>query len=156
MADQMVIDANVGAKWFLKDETDVDVADGILAALLADDLELHVPRVFTYEVCALLAKACGTRHTTTKTPRLAKDLAIQCVVRLFALPIQFAEPSVEEGTDSLGMSVDFSQTFKDMTYLRLAERLDCQFCTADTKILKANPPAFPTHRVVLLSALAQS
>ena len=31
MADQMVIDANVAAKWFLKDETDVDVADGILA-----------------------------------------------------------------------------------------------------------------------------
>jgi hypothetical protein len=32
MADQMVIDANVATKWFLKDETDVDVADGILAA----------------------------------------------------------------------------------------------------------------------------
>ena len=45
MPERMVIDASVTAKWFLKDplETDTDLADEILIAMLAEDVELHAP-----------------------------------------------------------------------------------------------------------------
>jgi predicted nucleic acid-binding protein len=47
--ERMVVDATVVGKWFLKDalETDTDVADEILIALLAGDLELHAPRIIS-------------------------------------------------------------------------------------------------------------
>ena len=56
MPNRLVIDTSVAVKWFLKDpiEDDTDLADDILVALLADDLELHAPRIFTYEVSGVV------------------------------------------------------------------------------------------------------
>jgi len=155
MAERMVIDASVAAKWFLRDdlEADVDLADDLLIALLANDLEIHAPRIFTYEVCGLLTKACLTRDPRTKTPRLGKEPAAECARSLFALPIQHAETTAEEGVEAIDLAVDYAKGHYDMTYLRLARALDCHWCTADEKVLLAVPPGFPTDRVLLLSTL---
>ena len=40
-----------------------------------------------------------------------------------------------------------------MTYLRLAEKVDARFVTADKKMLVGVRDDFPSHRVVLLSSL---
>jgi hypothetical protein len=81
MADLMVVDATVVAKWFLKDplETDTDLADDILIALLVGDLELHAPRILSYEVSGLLARACLTRPPGAGAARLTRDRAVQCI-----------------------------------------------------------------------------
>ncbi len=147
MADRLVVDASVAAKWFLEDEQDVDLAEEILLEFLAGTIELHVPHNFTYEVCGLISRA------SRRVPqRITKDEAIDSIRRLFQLVIQITETTEQECVNVLNMSVDFSKTFYDMLYLNLAESLDCQWCTADDKILKSSPSAFPTGRVLLLSS----
>lgn len=155
MIERMVIDASVAAKWFLQDalEEDAEAADDILVAFLSGDLELHAPRVFTYEVCNVLTRACRWRLPGTSGFRLTKDHALRCAHELFGLSIRVAEATEGEACDALDMAVDYSKTHYDMTYVRLAELLDCQWCTADLKADEAVPPTFPHNRVLHLSAL---
>lgn len=155
MRERMVIDASVATKWFLQDatETDTDLAEEILVTFLDGELELHAPRIFTYEVCGALAKACCSRSAGTSGFRLKKEQALRCAHELFGLAIHIAESSEAEGCEALDMAVDFSQGHYDMTYVRLAQRLDCQWCTADLKVQMAVPPAFPHNRILQLSTL---
>jgi predicted nucleic acid-binding protein len=51
------------------------------------------------------------------------------------------------------MAVTYSKGLYDMTYIRLAQQLDCRWCTADRKLLQALAPGFPTERVLQLSSL---
>ena len=151
----MVIDVSVAIKWFLQDslEEDTELAEDILVALLSGDLELHAPRIFTYEVCGALAKACKRRVSGTNRFRLTKGKALRCARELFALPIHVAEATEEEGCGALEMAVDYSKTHYDMTYVHLAEQLDCQWCTSDLKAGKAVPPGFPHNRILHLSTM---
>jgi predicted nucleic acid-binding protein len=155
MAERMVIDASVAAKWFLRDplEADVDLAEELLIALLADDIEMHAPRIFTYEVCKLLTKACLSRDPRTKDSRLGKGAAEECVRRLFALPIEYAETTAEESLGAIDLAVSYAKQYYDMIYIRLARELDCHWCTADEKLLLGLAPGFPSNRVLLLSSL---
>jgi predicted nucleic acid-binding protein len=155
MTERMVIDASVAAKWFLQDalEPDTDLADDILLAFLCDDLELHAPRVFTYEVCSLLTRACKHRLPGHNGLRLTKEKALRCAGELFGLSIRVAEATEIEAREALEMAVEFSKTHYDMTYVRLAEQLNCQLCTADQKIDEAVPRTFPRHRILHLAAL---
>ena len=152
MADRLVVDASVAAKWFLNDEKDVDLAEEILANFLAGNLELHAPRVFSYEVCALLAKACGT-ITLSGDRRLSKSDGLEAVRHLFALDINRTDLTEPAAVKSLEMSVDCSKTFKDMSYIDLSISLQCQWCTADDKVLKGIPATYPKNNVLLLSTL---
>lgn len=155
MNERLVIDASVAAKWFLKDalETDIDLADDVLVAFLSGDLELHAPRIFTYEISGLLTRACRHRLPASNGFRLTKDQAVRCTREIFELPIRHAGISVEEATEAIEMALDYSKTHYDMTYVRLANVLDCQWCTADEKVLDAIPKSFPRNRVLLLNAL---
>lgn len=148
MAETVVLDANVAAMWILTDEPYANVADNILVAIIAGDIEAHAPRIFTYEVSGTLTKACAGKRLTPAT-------AIQFLEKLFGLPIIISPASKEEAQEALQMATQFSKTHADMTYLRLAEMLDVNFCTADEKLLiGGTPPGFPTHRIVLLASLA--
>jgi predicted nucleic acid-binding protein len=149
MAEKLVVDASVAAKWFLNDEKDVDLAEDILANFLAGDLELHAPRVFRYEVCSLIAKACASR--SSGVPRITKADGTEAVKTLFQLGIQFKELVEEAAVSALERCVDCSKTFKDMSYLHLAEEIDCKFCTADGRVKEGVPPSFPKDRVLILS-----
>lgn len=154
MARQFVIDASVVAKWFLKDKSEghLDLADEILTELLTGELDLHAPRIMSYEVCRLLWKACLTKDTENSSRRLQKEAALDCVKTLFRLPLCFAETTAEEGTISVNLGVKYGKNFYDMTYLRLAEELDCRVITADEKLLRSAPTEFPAQRFVLLTA----
>ena len=158
MNERMVIDASVAAKWFLHDaiEADTDLADEILVTFLSGELELHAPRIFTYEVCGVLKKACHWRLPGTNRFRLTKEQALRCAHELFGLAIHVAEASEAEGCEALDMAVDYSKGHYDMTYVRLANVLDCQWCTADFKAQEAVPPTFPHNRILQLSALRSS
>jgi predicted nucleic acid-binding protein len=147
MADRLVMDASVAAKWFLDDEHDVDLAEEILLEFLAGAIELHAPQNFTDEVCGLISRACR------RVPqRITKDETVDTVRRLFQLAIQITETTEQKCVNAMNMSVDFSKSFYDMLYLNLAESLDCQWCTADDKIVKSSPSGFPMGRVLLLSS----
>ena len=153
MAEKLVIDASVAAKWFLKDEENWERAEkDILASFYAGDVELHAPRALHYEVCSLLAKACGTRRRDyLSRRRLMRNDGLQSGRTIFYISATIEDLAVQRAKAALEWCVDFSKTFKDMTYLNLAEQLECRFCTADDKILTGNPKTFPKERVILLS-----
>jgi predicted nucleic acid-binding protein len=92
MAERFVIDASVAAKWFLKDsfEDHVELAEEVLIDALAGGVELHAPRLMSYEVCRLLWKACLTEGDGG-SKRLERERAQQCAETLFDLPVAFAE-----------------------------------------------------------------
>ena len=155
MADRLVVDASVVAKWFLKDklEADVDLADGLLVALLAGDVDLHAPKTLRYEICGLLTKACRVRVSSTGKPRLSKIDAVEHVRDFLALPLQFHEPAAEEEVASVELAVDHARSYYDMTYLRLAMILGCKCCVADQRVLGGVGPTFPRQHVVTLAQL---
>ncbi len=157
MAERLVIDACVAVKWFLRDEPEEenDLADEILEALLSSDIELHAPRVLKYEVCSALTKACKTRLRSNGN-RIGMEQAVQCIQSIFQLHIRIAEASEVVGVEALRMAVEFSKTHFDMTYVHLAERLDCRWCTIDRKSDLAVPPTFPHNRIVFLDELRAS
>jgi predicted nucleic acid-binding protein len=153
MADRFVVDASVAAKWFLQDEADTALADDLLIALLVGDLELHAPRHFLYEVCGLLTKACLSIDHSTGSPRATRTHALECVQELYEITIAIHETDAEQAAEALEAAVDFHKLYSDMVYVKLAERLGCQWCTADAKFLRAIPSDFPIHLVVNLSSL---
>jgi predicted nucleic acid-binding protein len=155
MADPLVLDASVAAKWFLKDELEsyIEQADELLLRLLADDVELYAPRVIHYEVCHLLRKATRHPDPNTGTFRLSKENAIQSAQEFLALPLYILDTIEQEYIWALETAIDYHKGHADMTYIALAERLHCQWCTADDNVLEGVPATFPSSLVMLLSAL---
>jgi predicted nucleic acid-binding protein len=149
VADEFVVDASVAAKWYLHvDEADVELADGLLRQCLDGELELHAPAVFTCEVGNLLVSA-----RLRNPARLSEERAAECRRGLFALPIRIHPASDEDGLETLAMALRFSKTFYDMSYLQLAEKLDCKVCTADERAARSASRDFPSHKLILLSQL---
>ena len=155
MDARLVLDASVAGKWFVHDEPETAAALALKDGWEAERLEIHVPGVFHAEVCQLLAKACGTRDRVTRLPRLSRETAVECIETLYGLPFSVAELTSARSTRALALSTLWSKRFYDMTYLALAEELDCRWITADDRILAGAAPGFPVHRVLLLSALAR-
>ncbi len=145
MAERYVIDASVAAKWFLKDsfEDHVDLAEDVLVDVLGGEIELHAPRLMSYEVSRLLWKACIAHSADRVSKRLDKETALSCVETLFDLPVEFAEATAKEASESVELGVQHQKNFYDMTYLRLAEKLKCRVVTADEKLLRGVSPDFP-------------
>jgi predicted nucleic acid-binding protein len=138
--NQIVVDASVAAKWFLTDasEADTDLAEEVLLAILAGDLEAHGPGIFEHEVCGLLTKAIGSG-------RLTKDVATDCATAFFEIPITAHPETEDQKLVAMELAADHSKTFYDMTYVRLANELACRWCTADRKFLKAVPVGLTAH-----------
>lgn len=122
-ADRFVIDASVAVKWFLQDsfEDHVDLAEEVLLDFLAGEIELHAPRLMSYEVCRLLWKACLSQGAEKASRRLDKEIALERAETLFELPLSFAATTAHEATSAIGMGVRYWKNFYDMTYLHLAE-----------------------------------
>jgi predicted nucleic acid-binding protein len=154
MPERLVVDANVAVKWFLRDagERDIRRADEVLLSALAGEVELHAPRIFTYEVCGALTKACAHRLTGSMTPRLSSQFAASAIHELFRLPIKIQDATEYEAVEAMTLATLYAKGHYDMTYLRLAQQLDCQWCTADEKFVRAVPEKFPLQRVLILSS----
>ncbi len=158
MVDRMVVDASVVAKWFLKDqlETELDVADELLAAFLAGDLELHAPQALRYEICGLLTKACRQRLPGTSSRRLRKADAIAHVRDFFDLPLQVHDATPDEEVEAVELGVDNGKSYYDMTYVRLARDLGCQCCVSDERAVAGVGADFPRAHVITLSQLSSA
>ncbi len=148
-AERLVVDASVAAKWFLEDEEGVLVAEELLSAAVAGASEMHAPELFVYEIASLLLSASRRRP-----PRLHAERGSAFVRRAFTLPVDLHAPSQDDCAEAFSMASRFSKSFYDMTYLQLAEKLDCKWCTADERAAASTHPDFPADRIVLLSELA--
>ena len=153
MADLIVIDASVAAKWYLADEDDVEVAREIRIQLLLDEVELHAPYLFPYEMCDLLSRACQSRYWRDRLQRIAVGTAVNSLRHLLRLPIRYHLPDESQLPRALELANVASKKAKDMAYVALAEQLDGIWLTADRRATRNLPDDFPEDRIVLLSAL---
>ena len=154
MVDRFVLDASVAAKWFLRDplEDHLEAASRVLLDLLDRTIELHAPRILSYEVGRLLWKACMTPAArSVETTRLDAEAARGFLETLFDLPLRFASATVAEATGTLERSLRFRKNYYDMAYLGLAEKLDCRVLTADEKVVRSAPPDFPRERFLMVA-----
>lgn len=153
MSERLVIDASVAAKWFLADEADAELADVILQGLLAGDVEAHAPDIFVYEVCGSLCKAYAKSRTQGSACHGAptEEQVVRCARVIYQLPIKrAAPPSAQEAVESLKLAIKHTQKYYDMLYLRLAQVLECQWCTADRRALATIPRSIVRRHAVLL------
>ncbi len=127
-ADQLVLDASVGIKWYFADEEDNSLAREILRAYLADELGLVAPTHIHYEVFNALMVASRLRM-----PRLTQDDAIQAMEEFLRLAI----PTITDDAllrSARTVAFRYGCAFYDGLYLALAERLNIRLITADRKL----------------------
>lgn len=128
-----VIDSSVAFKWVVP-ETDSDKA-----ILLRDDfrnglLELHAPDVFPTEVAHALTRAERQR-------RIPVGIAIP-LVRDILNTLPFLQPSLPRLLRATEISSHFRLGIYDCLYVAQAEAENCEFVTADEKLVKKLQPHF--------------
>lgn len=118
----LVVDASVGAKWFLP-EDDSHKAD----VLWTRGVKLVAPDIFRVEVGSSITRRVRNR---LMTPGEAQE---QCERLLAMLDRQkvFLLDSAKDFPDALMLSLQLNHPVADCLYLSLAQRLDSPLVTAD-------------------------
>src|SRR2546421_8891459 len=80
LANALVVDASVAAKWHLTDESDVDEALYLLERFANGEIALWAPEQIRYEVPSAITAATLGQH-----PRLSRDVARQAIEHFLAL-----------------------------------------------------------------------
>lgn len=126
----VVIDANILIAFGLSDEPLHTQAVSILSMWLKQETALLAPSLFRSEITAVVRKAVFQERITHHQGR---DL----LERLLSFPVKF-----HEDTDLLKTAYELAEKYKrprayDAQYLALAERMDCEFWTADERMFNA-------------------
>ena len=132
--DKLVVDSSVVVKWFLVEPYSTE-ARTILDGYQAGRLSFHAPDLLNAELGNILWK---------KQLFQGLDGAdAQDVLDRFAT-LQVAFTSTESLLrDAHRMAVTLRRTVYDALYLALSAREDCQFVTADEKLVNAVTQSFP-------------
>jgi len=127
MAEKIVVDTSVLAKWFkTRDEDLVKEARTLLEEVQARPLEVHVPALLLYEVGNVLL---------LKT-RLGPAGLAQAIEQLEALPFIVAPPATPLLKRAARLGRELTLTFYDASFLALAVELDCPYVTADRRVFE--------------------
>lgn len=129
MAARVVVDSGILLATVLQ-ETYSDRAKALIDAWIAQQTELAAPELLRYEIAAVLRNRV---HRALIVP----DDALQSRDTLLGLPITYHTDNmlVKRGYD---LASRFNRpTAYDSQYLALAERLGCEFWTADQKLFNA-------------------
>jgi predicted nucleic acid-binding protein len=127
-AEALVVDASVAAKWYLRDETDVEQADLLLTRFTTGELILVAPEQVRYEIPATISVA-----TLGARPRMSKDDGRVAIETFLALGVHTF------GSDDLILSAfslvhQHGVAFYDGLYLALATIPEIPFITADNRL----------------------
>jgi predicted nucleic acid-binding protein len=128
VADALVVDASVVAKWHLPDEDDVAIARGLLVRFAAGELVLVAPDVIRHEVASAITVA-----TLGRNPRLTVQAGEDAIADFLATGIRtVADDALSRHAYQLVHQ--HGCAFYDALYLALAERLHIPFVTADGRL----------------------
>jgi predicted nucleic acid-binding protein len=128
IAEALVVDASVAAKWHLQDEVDVDQARQLFDRFVAGQVDLWAPSHIRYEVPSVIAHA-----TIGRAPRLSREVAQQSIAAFLALGIQMVE-TTELLLAAFLLVHQLGIAYYDGLYVGLAEQLDLPFITADRRL----------------------
>lgn len=132
MTEQLVVDANVVAKLYLKDEQYTDKADLLFSRFRQGEIYLVAPRVITYEVPAAIKRGAVRTKADEKTWRAA----IQSFELLESKGLLIIDDSNAK-CEAIRLAINYSCFYFDALYLLLAEDLGCPLVTADDRLFRA-------------------
>ena len=129
LTDVVVVDANIAVKWLVR-EHDSDTATALAYEWRRDSVRVTAPYT-------LLGETANTLHQQVRRDRLAVNAATVLLQRLRSTGIEFHHdfalyPRAMELANQLNQGAVY-----DSIYLALAESLDCEFWTADSKFYQA-------------------
>ncbi len=130
VAEAMVVDASVAAKWHLKDEEFAEQALVLLDQFSEGDITLYAPDQIRYEVPSAI-----TLGTTSREPRLSKELGLKAIEGFLSLGISL-DNSDEIILNAYSLVHQYGIAIYDALYLALAQKLSIPFITADFKLYK--------------------
>lgn len=141
MAEQLVVDANVVAKLYLRDEQYTAKADLLFSRFERGEIQLIAPRLITYEVPAAIKRGAVR-------VKAAKEIWQAALSSFESLGLSIVDDS-DAKYEATRLAINYACPYYDALYLLLAEDLGCCFITADEKIWR------PLHtRVEYLLLLA--
>jgi predicted nucleic acid-binding protein len=129
MTEQLVVDANVVAKLYLKDEQYTDKSDLLFSRFKRGEIHLAAPRLITYEVPSVIKRGAVRAKAGEETWRAA----INSFESLGLLIIDDSGAKYE----AMRLAIKYGRSYYDALYLLLAEDLGCPFITADYKLVRA-------------------
>jgi len=129
VTEQLVVDANVVAKLYLKDEQYTDRADLLFSRFKRGEIHLVAPRLVTYEVPAAIKRGV----VRAKADEQAWRAAIYSFESLGLLIIDDSDAKYE----AMRLAIKYGRSYYDALYLLLAEDLECPLITADDRLFRA-------------------
>jgi len=126
--NRYVVDANVVVKWLVPGALEAE-ADQLFQWILTQDGEAHAPDFLKLEVTQVLWKKWRANELLRSEVRLV-------MAELAALPLHLHHSSLLLA-DALEIACEFERTVYDSTYLALADVLDCEFISADKRLINA-------------------
>lgn len=132
--DNLVVDSSVAVKWFVVEPYSTE-ARRILDAYQNGILSFLAPDLINAEVGNIIWK----KHTLQG---LAASDAQDILDKFQQLQFTFT-PTAELLEDAYKIAVTHHRTVYDSLYLALSVRENCQFVTADEKLVNAVGAAFP-------------
>lgn len=135
----VVVDANILIAFGLSDEPLHQQANQVLSSWIASGTSLAAPRLFRSEVTAVVRKVVFQQRITHVEGRAI-------LAQLLAFPVDFYEDDalLREAYEIAGR---FNRPRAyDAQYLALAQRLSCDFWTADERLFNAVKTGFASIR----------
>jgi len=129
VAEQLVVDANVVAKLYLRDEQYIANADLLFSRFHRGEVQLIAPRIITYEVPAAIKQGAVRVKATKEIWRAA----LSSFESLGLLIIDDSDAKYE----ATRLAINYACLYYDALYLLLAEDLGCRFITADERLWRA-------------------
>ena len=129
MTEQLVVDANVVAKLYLKDEQYTDKAALLFSRFKRGEIHLTAPRLITYEVPAVIKRGAVRAQADEETWRAA--------INSFESLGLFIIDDSDAKYEAIRLAINYRCFYFDALYLLLAEDLGCPFITADDKLVRA-------------------
>ncbi len=126
----VVVDASVSGAWVLPDESS-QAAERLLEKIVAGELELSVPDLWSYELTNLLLAAFRRRRIDEETVWEAHRLIGEIPVRAFD------QDSVLARRRTTRLALRFDLSAYDAAYLELADRLQCPLRSFDRRLSQA-------------------
>lgn len=135
----VVVDSNILIAFALTDELLHSQADRILSQWQTTETPLAAPRLFRSELTAVVRKAVYQKRISFEQGRLL-------LPKLLAYPIAFFEDdALLEAAYDLAHQFNRPRAY-DSQYMALAQRLDCDFWTADEVLVNSTQVRFKRIR----------
>jgi predicted nucleic acid-binding protein len=132
----VVVDANVLVAFGLSDEPLHSHATQILAVWRDNETPLVAPRLFRSEITAVVRKVVYQQ-------RISHAQGREMLTKLLDYPVRvFEDDSLLKAAFELAEKFNRPRAY-DSQYLALAERLSCDFWTADERLFNAVSNRFP-------------